>query len=59
MVLQGEVDGKSVTWKYGAPYQGTQIMLVFKGTLESDSEIKGTIADADNTVRGSFRAKRQ
>jgi len=34
-------------------------MLVFKGTLESDFEIKGMIADAENTVTGSVSAKRQ
>jgi hypothetical protein len=59
VVLHGEVDGKSVTWKYEAPYEGIKMMLVFRGTLESNSEIKGTIADADNTVTGSFSAKRQ
>jgi hypothetical protein len=62
-VLNGEVNGNNVTWKYEAKYEGATVVLVFKGVLESDSEIKGTITasdtDGNNTTTGVFSAKRQ
>jgi hypothetical protein len=56
-VLTGEVDGKNITWKYDADYQGTQVTLVYKGTLESDSAIKGSITVEG--ALGNFTAKKQ
>ena len=61
--LSGEVKGTDVSWKYDANFQGTTVHLVFKGTLISGAEIKGTIstaeADGSYAVTGSFDAKRQ
>jgi hypothetical protein len=62
-VLSGEVNGDSVVWKYEASYDGATVVLVFKGTIESDSAMKGTITASDtagnNTTTGTFTAKRQ
>jgi hypothetical protein len=62
-VLSGEVNGDSVAWKYEAKYGGARVVLVFNGTFESDSAIKGTISASDtagnNTTTGTFSAKRQ
>jgi hypothetical protein len=62
-VLNGVVDGDTVTWKYEAKYDGATVRLVFNGTVESDSAIKGTITASDtagsNTTTGTFTAKRQ
>jgi hypothetical protein len=42
---------------------GATVLPVFKGTLESDSAMKGTITASDtagnNTITGTFNAKRQ
>ena len=61
--LSGEVNGKSVTWKYESKYEGATVVLVFSGIIETDSEMKGTITASDaggnNTTTGSFAAKRQ
>jgi hypothetical protein len=62
-VLSGEVNGDSISWKYEAKYDGATVVLVFKGTLESDLTMKGTITASDtagnNTTTGTFTAKRQ
>jgi hypothetical protein len=62
-VLSGEVKGGNVTWKYESKYDGATVVLVFKGTLESDSAIKGAITASDtagnNETTGTFDAKRQ
>lgn len=62
-VLTGEVNGGDVTWKYESKYDGATVVLVFKGTLESDSAIKGAITASDtggnNATTGTFNARRQ
>jgi hypothetical protein len=62
-MLTGELTGRDVAWKYEAPYQGVTVVLVFKGTMQSDSEIKGDITASDtsgnNAASGSFTARRQ
>jgi hypothetical protein len=57
LALTGEVNGQSVTWTYDSDYQGQKVTLVYKGTLESDAAIKGSI-DASG-ASGSFTAKKQ
>ena len=63
VMLRGETDGKSVTWKYEARYQDVPLILEFKGSLESESEIKGSITASDLTgngaATGTFSAKKQ
>jgi hypothetical protein len=62
-VLSGDVNGKDVTWKYESKYEGATVLLVFKGTVESDGEMKGSITASDvagnNATTGTFTAKRQ
>lgn len=62
-VLSGEVNGGNVKWKYESKYEGTTVVLVFKGALESDSAIKGEITASDtegnNATAGRFEARRQ
>jgi hypothetical protein len=55
--MSGEVNGDKVTWTYDADYQGQKVTLVYKGTLESDGAMKGTIATEG--AEGSFTAKKQ
>jgi carbon monoxide dehydrogenase subunit G len=55
--LTGEVNGNNVTWSYDADYQGQKLTLVFKGALETDTAIKGSITSEG--VAGSFTATKQ
>jgi len=57
VAIEGEVNDKSVTWRYDTDYMGTQLTLTYQGSLESASAIKGTIQAAD--VTGSFTATKQ
>jgi hypothetical protein len=63
VALSGQTNDKSVTWKYEALYSGVKVVLVFDGTFESASEIKGKIMasdpDGNFAVNGSFLAKRE
>jgi hypothetical protein len=57
LALSGEVNGSNVTWSYDTEYEGSKITLVFKGTLEAGSSMKGKIETAGTT--GDFTAKKQ
>jgi hypothetical protein len=57
VALTGEVDGSSVTWTYVADYEGQKLTLVYKGILESETAMKGTISTSG--VSGDFTAKKQ
>ncbi len=56
-ILTGEVEGKNISWSYEADYQGQKMTLVYKGTLEPGSEIKGSIT-TEGAI-GNFTAKKQ
>ena len=55
--LTGEVSGNNATWSYDADYQGQKLTLVFKGALEADTAIKGSITTEG--ASGSFTATKQ
>ena len=57
VTLAGEVDGKKVSFSYQADYQGQKLTVAYKGTLESDTLMKGDIS-AD-VATGSFKAEKQ
>jgi len=57
LALTGETDGKTVTWKYEIDFDGEKLTVVYKGALESETEMKGTIAVGDEAM-GSFTAKK-
>jgi putative CocE/NonD family hydrolase len=57
LALKGEMDGASVSWSYDVSYQGQQLSISYQGTLESESEIKGSIMVMGN-ASGSFTAVR-
>jgi hypothetical protein len=54
----GESDGKAVTWSYGVNYQGQPLTVVYTGTLDSPTAMKGTIS-VMGAMSGSFTASRQ
>jgi len=57
LALTGIVDGKNISWTYDSTYEGEKVTLVFKGTLESDAAMKGSI-DTQG-VAGAFTATKQ
>ena len=57
LALTGEVTGINVTWNYETDYEGTKVSLVFKGTVEAGTSMKGKIETTGTS--GDFTAKRQ
>jgi hypothetical protein len=55
--LTGTVKDNTVTWTFQVEYNGSPLDLVFTGTMDSDTDIKGKIAVMG--VEGEFTAKRQ
>jgi hypothetical protein len=54
--VTGEVSGQKVTWKHKAEYNGEPLMLTYAGTVESPSQIKGTIDVQPMAITGTFTA---
>ncbi len=55
--LTGSVKGDQVEWKFTAQYQGMTFDVVYDGTIESDSAMKGT-CDYGGQASGTWTAKR-
>jgi hypothetical protein len=56
---KGEVTGKQVTWKYDLEHEGTVYTLVYTGTLDTASSMKGSIAVDPSDSEGEFTAQKQ
>jgi hypothetical protein len=54
----GQTDGATVTWSYDVNFQGQQFSIVYSGTTDSATTMKGSIAVMGNPS-GSFTAKKQ
>jgi hypothetical protein len=59
LTVKGEVTDKQATWQYDLEYEGTMYTLTFKGTLDSDSSMKGSIGVVPSDSEGDFSAKKQ
>ena len=57
--VRGLVDGKDVTIRFNASMQGQSIPVVYRGTLDADGRLTGTIVIADGMLSGTFTATRQ
>jgi len=57
LALTGEVNGNDVIWNYDTEYEGTKVTLVFKGTVEAGTSMKGKIETTGTS--GEFTAKKQ
>ena len=53
----GSVDGPNVEFGYDANYEGMALHLYYKGAVQEDGSIKGTIADG--VADGVFTATKQ
>lgn len=54
----GKIDGKTVTFKHGGNYQGTDLNMTYTGKLGTDGAMTGTIDVEPFNVTGSFSAKK-
>lgn len=54
----GTVKGNNVRFSFNADAQGTQIDVVYDGTVEKDT-MKGSVAMAGGQLNGTFTAKKQ
>lgn len=52
--VSGTVDGTSVTWSFSATLQGQDIPVRYRGTLQDDGTISGSIDIAGGMLTGSF-----
>ena len=57
--VRGLVDGNDVTIRFNASMQGQSIQVVYRGTLDADGRLTGTIVIADGMLSGTFTATRQ
>ena len=57
--VRGLVDGNDVTIRFNASMQGQSIPVVYRGTLDADGSLTGTIVIADGMLSGTFTATRQ
>jgi hypothetical protein len=56
--LSGKVDGQKVTWTYRSDSEGGPVTVVFKGTIDSPSAMKGTVTAVEFSIDGEFTATR-
>jgi hypothetical protein len=56
--VTGEVTDANVTFRYTIEWDGNPLTLVFTGTLDSDTTMKGTIDVQPMGVPGEFTAKK-
>ena len=55
--LSGKVDAKNVTWTVKQESsQGGTVTVVYRGTLESDTKMSGTVTAVEYSVEGEFKA---
>jgi hypothetical protein len=54
----GTVKGNAIRFTFNANAQGTEVDVVYQGTVEKDT-MKGTVAIAGGQLNGTFTAKKQ
>ena len=55
----GEVKDKEIDFRHNSAYNGETLSLYYKGTLESDGTIKGSIVVQPMQIEGTFVAAKQ
>jgi hypothetical protein len=57
--LTGTLQGAELNFTFNANIQGMDIPVAYKGTVESNASMKGTIDVAGGMATGTFTAKRK
>lgn len=55
----GTLKGQDLAFSFNADAGGTPVDVVYKGTVASNTDMKGTIAVAGGAVSGTFTGKRK
>jgi hypothetical protein len=55
----GTLKGQDLAFTFNADAGGTPVDVVYKGTVSSNTDMKGTIAVAGGAVSGTFTGKRK
>ena len=55
--VKGMVDGQNVRWEFTAEYSGDRFTVVYTGTIESETAIKGKV-DFGGQMEGAFVARK-
>jgi hypothetical protein len=55
----GTLKGQDIAFTFNADAGGTPVDVVYKGTVASNTDMKGTIAVAGGAVSGTFTGKRK
>ena len=56
--VSGEVADAKVTFRYTVEWEGSPLTLVYTGTLDTDTTMKGTLEVQPMGVAGEFTAKK-
>ena len=57
IALTGEVKENTITFQHGGEYDGQPLTIIYTGSLENPSEIRGTVLVQPFDVSGVFAAK--
>jgi hypothetical protein len=57
--LTGTLKGQDLVFSFSADLQGTSVPVSYKGTVQGNDSIKGTIDVAGGLATGTFTAKRK
>ncbi len=55
--VKGTIDGRNVRWEFTAEYDGNKFPVVYTGTLDPETVIKGKV-DFGGQMDGTFVAKK-
>ena len=58
LVVTGGVQGKSVSWKYDADWNGSTLTATYTGAWDGDASMTGTIDVQPVNAAGTFTAKK-
>jgi len=57
--LSGQIQGQKITWQHQTPYNGETLTLTYTGTINSATEIKGTLDVQPYAVTGDFTGQKE
>lgn len=56
--LSGRIDENQVTWRFRTNSQAGMITVVYKGTVDSETTMSGTVSALEMGIDGEFSAER-
>jgi preprotein translocase subunit SecD len=56
--ISGKVDGKNVTFTYKTEREGSPLTVIYRGTVDSATKIRGSVSAVEFGIDGEFTATR-